>query len=182
MHFFKVILALALAAVPITAIPVDENGIVSEGQYLEARTDTHVTCKPKHNPANKSFKVSMNYARAQAKAAGFPPTGHHTGSGDPHRYGNGDKIEWGVKGCNKKNAELWEYPIYWEGMEEKGKTKEWKKDHSSNGQTKTPLRVVYIKDKGTHDERAKVCGVMTHSKIVTVGDGFRGENFFQKCK
>ncbi|KAI1653071.1 Ribonuclease/ribotoxin [Daldinia decipiens] len=178
MHFSKATLALALAAVSITAIPVDENGIASEGQYLEARADTQVTCKPKNNPTNQSFKVSMNYAEAQAKVASFV-TGK---SGDPHRYGNGDDIQWDVDECGVKNAELWEYPIYWEGMKENGKTKAWKKDQKSSGQTKTPIRVVYIQDNGTHEKRLKVCGVMTHSKVVQEGDGFRGEDYFQKCK
>ncbi|KAI0116927.1 Ribonuclease/ribotoxin [Daldinia grandis] len=178
MHFPKAILALALAAVPISAIPIDENSIASEGHYLEARTATHVTCKPRHNPTKASFEVSMSYAKAQAQAAGF------AGSGYPHRFGNGDKIEWGVKGCNKKNAQLWEYPIYWEATKGKKGTKEWQKNERSDSQTKTPLRVVYMRDNSTHDKRIKVCGVMTHSKVVAVKDdgGFRGEAFFQKCR
>ncbi|KAI0128087.1 Ribonuclease/ribotoxin [Hypoxylon sp. NC0597] len=166
MHFTKTILALALAAVPISALPVEENGVAAEG--LEVR-DTTVTCTPKNNKSSvKSFKVSLDYANAQAKKAGFAKGK----SGDPHNYGNGDKIQWGVKGCNTKNAKLWEYPIYWDNK------KEWKKDDPSSGQDKTPLRVVYIQDNGTHDKRPKVCGVMTHSEV---DQDFQGKDFFQKC-
>ncbi|KAI1098753.1 Ribonuclease/ribotoxin [Jackrogersella minutella] len=171
MHFTKIILSLALAGVPISALPVEENGNALE---VQAR-DTTVTCTPKSNTSSmKSFKVSMDYANDQAKKAGFAKGK----SGDPHNYGNGDKIQWGVKGCNTKNAQLWEYPIYWSDKKQNGKVQEWKKDDASSGQDKTPLRVVYIQDNGTHDKRPKVCGVMTHSEV---DKDFQGKDFFQKC-
>ncbi|KAI1208481.1 Ribonuclease/ribotoxin [Annulohypoxylon truncatum] len=165
MLFTKIFLSLALAGASVSALPVEENGASVE---LETRA-TDVTCTPKNNQSpTKSFKVSMSYATEQAKKAGFAKGK----SGDPHNYGNGDKIQWGVKGCNTKNAQLWEYPIYWDGKTE------WQKDGQSSGQSKTPLRVVYIMDNGTHDKRPKVCGVMTHSEV---DKDYQGKDFFQKC-
>lgn len=102
MHFTKTIFALTFAGVPIYALPVDDNA--AEGQFHQSR-DTTVTCTPKKNDSNmKSFKVSMDYATNQVTKAGFAKGK----SGDPHNYGNVDNIQWGVKGCNTKNAQLWE--------------------------------------------------------------------------
>ncbi|KAI0888558.1 Ribonuclease/ribotoxin [Annulohypoxylon maeteangense] len=170
MLFSKIFLSIALAGASVSALPVEENGVAVE---LEARA-TEVTCNPKNNQSGAKFKVDMSYATEQAKKAAFT-TGK---SGDPHNYRNGDNLQWGVKGCNVKNAKLWEYPIYWNDKKVNGKMPEWQKDAQSNGQAKTPLRVVYIVDNGTHDKRPKVCGVMTHS---TVDKEFQGKDFFQKC-
>ncbi|KAI0892732.1 Ribonuclease/ribotoxin [Annulohypoxylon nitens] len=171
MHFTKIFLSLALAGASVSALPVEENGAAVE---LETRA-SEVTCTPKNNQSGtKSFKVSMSYATDQAKKAAFSKGK----SGDPHNYGNGDNIQWGVKGCNVKGAQLWEYPIYWDDKKVNGKVQEWQKDSPSSGQAKTPIRVVYIVDNGTHDKRPKVCGVMTHSEV---DKDFQGKDFFQKC-
>ncbi|KAK6839466.1 hypothetical protein PG989_016159 [Apiospora arundinis] len=166
MHFSKTIFALAVAA-SASALPVDD-----VDSTLLARAGTY-TCKPKENQSSeKSFTVSDARAVAQAAAGAFSPGK----SGDPHQYGNGDNIKWGVKGCDKtgKNKhQLWEYPIYWDK-----KGKEWDKNKLSKDQDgKTPLRVVYFQDPG-NSNRPKVCGVMTHSEV---DKDFQGKKFFQKC-
>ncbi|KAI2465021.1 Ribonuclease/ribotoxin [Annulohypoxylon bovei var. microspora] len=166
MQLTKIFLSLALAGASVSALPVEENGAAVK---LETR-DSMVICNPKSDQSRTEYKVSMDRANAQAKKAAFTKGK----SGDPHNYGNGDKIQWGVKGCNTKNAQLFEYPIYWQSS----KVDEWQKDSVSSGQAKTPLRVVYIVDNGTHDKRPKVCGVMTHSEV---DKDHQGKGFFQKC-
>jgi len=161
MQFTKAFLALALVATPIFAAPA----AVAEDS-LEARATT-VLCKPKTNTSPvKSFKVDVDNAKAQAKVAGFT-TGK---SGDPHGYGNGDKIHWGVNNCDDGKSPLFEYPVFWEGA----KQKEWKKDTKSKEQEKTPIRVVYANKNGG----IVYCGIMTHSEV---DKDFQGKAFFQKC-
>lgn len=102
-------------------------------------------------------------------------------SGDPHRYfnsphrnpteNNGNALHFGVHDCDSKDAELWEYPVYWET---KGKTKEWQKDVKTNKQDKTPIRVVYVNKNGG----SKYCGVMIHSKVTA---DFQGHEGFDLC-
>lgn len=107
MYFSKTILALALAASPIFALPVEE----SSNDVAAAAAGTY-TCKPKTVESNvKSFTVSVARAEAQAKVALFTPGR----SGDPHHYGNGDNIKWGVKGCDKtgnKKNQLYECKFF----------------------------------------------------------------------
>lgn len=91
-------------------------------------------------------------------------------SGDPHVYGNTDKLHWGVGACDKNSAHLLEYPIFWEG----DKT-EWKKDEYTSLQNKTPIRVVFANANGA----SVYCGVMTHSKVSAT---HQGEDFFTKCE
>ncbi|KAK7917599.1 hypothetical protein PG985_011207 [Apiospora marii] len=166
MHFSQTLLTLALVA-SISAHPVD-----GSGSHLLERDDKY-SCKPKENDSSiKTFTVSEDRAKKQAAAGAFEAGK----SGDPHKYGNGDGIKWGVKGCDrtgKDKYQLWEYPIYWDS-----KGKEWNKDKLSKDQDgKTPLRVVYFKDPG-NSNRPKVCGVMTHSEV---DKDFQGKKFFQKC-
>lgn len=106
-------------------------------------------------------------AQTQARKAGLS-TGK---SGDPHRYHNGDKISFGAHGCDKKDAVLWEFPVYWVG-----KNAEWAKDVKTDKQPggPTPLRVVYANSNGG----IQYCGVMTHSEV---NDRNQGLKFFQKC-
>lgn len=100
MHFTKTLLALALASVSVLALPVDE----IEANALIPRDSTY-TCKPDKNDSGvKKFTVKESRALAQAKVALYEAGK----SGDPHRYYNGDGIQWGVKGCNKKDAVIWE--------------------------------------------------------------------------
>jgi len=161
MQFTKAFLALAIVAAPILAAPaaVAENG-------LEARATT-VTCNPSKNssPA-KPFKVDVNDAKAQAKIAGFTAGK----SGDPHGYGNGDGITWGVDNCDRKKNPLHEYPIFWVGSEQK----EWEKDTRSKSQQRTPIRVVYANVNGA----IVYCGIMTHS---VVDKEYQGSKAFEKC-
>ncbi|CAI6336889.1 unnamed protein product [Periconia digitata] len=158
-------LVLTSVSVSVSAFPVTEN----DSNSIVARDATY-TCTPKKNDSSvKKFKVSESRALAQAKIALYEAGK----SGDPHRYHNGDNIQFGTKPCNKKDAELWEYPIYWDDLK-----KEWKKDEASKDQAKTPLRIVYLKDKGSHDGRPKLCGVMTHSEVDANN---QGKDFFVKC-
>ncbi|KAH5426431.1 hypothetical protein HBI47_118860 [Parastagonospora nodorum] len=167
MYFTNTMFPLALVAAPIFALPFDESS-----NDLVARADKY-TCKPENNESDvKSFAVSEKRAEEQVKVAMFTAGT----SGDPHQYGNGDGIKWGVKGCDKKGDkknQLYEYPIFWDTAK-----MEWKKDELSKTQEKTPLRVVYFEDKG-NSNRPKICGVMTHSKVEK---NFQGTAFFQKCK
>jgi len=97
--------------------------------------------------------------------------GLNTGkSGDPHVYGNTDKIKWGVGACDKAGAHLLEYPVFWEGQ----KTN-WEKNEYTALQGKTPIRVVYANANGA----AVYCGVMTHAKVTKE---FKGEDYFVKCE
>lgn len=99
MYFSKTILALALAASPIFALPVEESS-----NDIVARAGSY-SCKPKDNKSNiKTFTISEDRVNAQAKIAMYKAGK----SGDPHHYGNGDNIKWGVKGCNKKGTQLYE--------------------------------------------------------------------------
>jgi hypothetical protein len=102
MYFTKTFLPLALAAVPVFALPVVENS-----NDLVTRAGTY-TCKPKVSESSvKSFTVSEDRAVAQVNIAMYTAGK----SGDPHKYGNGDKIKWGVKGCDKtgkKKNQLYE--------------------------------------------------------------------------
>ncbi|KAM5354692.1 hypothetical protein ACJ41O_001339 [Fusarium nematophilum] len=162
MKFLALITAAFALNVPALAVPVEANTV-----SLEAR-DPFVFCKPKLNGKEKSFKVDVAVAQAQARKAGLT-TGK---SGDPHRYFNGDKLVFGVNNCDKASAILWEYPIYW--VEKKGV--EWEKDVKTDKQRggSTPIRVVYSNSNGG----IEYCGVMTHS---TVNANNQGSAFFQKC-
>lgn len=92
MYISNSIIALALAATPIFALPTQEST-----NDLAARDGVY-TCKPKDNESNvKSFTVSESRAIAQAGVALYSAGK----SGDPHKYGNGDGFQWGVKGCDK---------------------------------------------------------------------------------
>ncbi|RAH40470.1 uncharacterized protein BO95DRAFT_468768 [Aspergillus brunneoviolaceus CBS 621.78] len=123
---------------------------------------------PKTNKSDvKEFHVNVDDAKAQAKAAGFT-TGKR---GDPHDFKNIDKIQWGVKGCNKLEADMYEYPIFWEGA----KVKQWKKDEKTSDQGKTPIRVVYVQ---TKDKQLTFCGVMIHVDVLA---NYQGEGFLAKC-
>jgi len=128
---------------------------------------TYVYCKPKTNASNiKSFKVDVDNAKSQAKVAGFTAGK----SGDPHGYGNGDHIHWGVTNCDDGKSPLFEYPVFWEGA----KQKEWKKDTKTSSQEKTPIRVVYANKNGG----IVYCGIMTHSEV---DKDYQGKAFFEKC-
>lgn len=99
MHVSKAFFALAALAVSALALPVDGG----ENELLE-RDSTYI-CKPKENNSTvKTFTVSDVRAVTQAAAGDFEPGK----SGDPHKYGNGDDIRWGVNGCNKNKNQLWE--------------------------------------------------------------------------
>lgn len=107
MRFSQAIFALALAASN-SAQPIDENS-----SHLLERDGIYI-CKPKENDSIiKVFTITEARAKAQAGAGAFM-TGK---SGDPHKYGNGDGIKWGVKGCDrtgKDKYQLWEckLPLY----------------------------------------------------------------------
>ncbi|KAN0072018.1 Ribonuclease/ribotoxin [Elaphomyces granulatus] len=162
MQFTKAFLALALVAAPIFAAPT----AVAEDGQLGSRATT-VNCKPKTNASNiKSFKVDVDNAQSQAKVAGFTAGK----SGDPHGYGNGDKISWGVTNCDDGKSPLFEYPVFWEGA----KQKEWQKDTKSSSQEKTPIRVVYANKNGG----IVYCGIMTHSNV---DKDYQGKGAFEKC-
>ncbi|KAM4056756.1 hirsutellin A toxin [Hirsutella rhossiliensis] len=161
----KLLIAVFAAAVlnaPALAAPVEADGV-----RLEERAPI-VTCKPKLNgKTEKIFKVDVATAQAEARTAGLT-TGK---SGDPHRYFNGDHINFGVHNCDKKDAILWEYPIFWVG-----KNARWEKDVKTDKQKggATPIRVVYANSNGG----VQYCGVMTHSEV---NDKNQGLKFFQKC-
>ncbi|PSN61562.1 hypothetical protein BS50DRAFT_504383, partial [Corynespora cassiicola Philippines] len=131
-----------------------------------------VTCQPTTNKSKqKKFTVDIAYAQKQMDVAGFTPGK----SGDPHKYGNGDKITWNVAECDGGKAQLWEYPVFWVGSKGKNGQLEWAKDLKTSKQAmNTPIRVVYADNKGT----AKYCGVMTHSEVTA---DFQGKKFFEKC-
>jgi hypothetical protein len=183
MHFTKPFLALALVAAPIFAAPAavaedsletrDVGALVWSPLYYWASLtlarilQTYVYCQPKTNTSPvKSFKVNVGNARAQAKVAGF--TGGK--SGDPHGYGNGDRINWGVNNCDDGKSPLFEYPVFWDGA----KQTQWQKDTKSKDQGKTPIRVVYANKNGG----IVYCGIMTHSEV---DKNYQGKDFFQKC-
>ncbi|KAN0075657.1 Ribonuclease/ribotoxin [Elaphomyces granulatus] len=176
MQFTKAFLALALVAAPIFAAPT----AVAEDGQLESRAvnrsltlqllwilQTYVYCRPVINASNtRSFKVDVDNAQSQAKAAGFTAGK----SGDPHGYGNGDHIIWGVTNCDDGRSPLFEYPVFWEGA----KQKEWQKDTRTSSQEKTPIRVVYANKNGG----IVYCGIMTHSEVLV---NHQGMAFFQQC-
>nr|WGM57858.1 hirsutellin [Culicinomyces clavisporus] len=160
MKFLTALFAAAVCA-PVLAAPVEADAVT-----LDKRVEI-VNCRPLHNGRPKLFRVDVDVARAQARAAGLT-TGR---SGDPHRYFNGDNLRFGVHNCDKRDAILWEYPIYWVG-----KNAVWQKDTRTDRQPggPTPLRVVYSNSNGG----VQFCGVMTHS---VVNDQNQGLNFFQRC-
>ncbi|KFG78708.1 hirsutellin A toxin [Metarhizium anisopliae] len=156
MKFLAALLAAAALNAPALAGPV-------------TRADT-VICEPRQDTETgkiKKFKVDVGVAEDQAKKAGLI-TGK---SGDPHRYMNGDKINFGIHNCDKEGAILWEYPIYWVG-----KKAEWMKDEKTDRQPggPTPIRVVYANNNGN----IVYCGVMTHAVVKSNN---QGEKFFLKC-
>ncbi|KAG8422863.1 hypothetical protein J3459_009957 [Metarhizium acridum] len=58
---------------------------------------------------SKKFRVDVGVAEDQARKAGFTTCR----SGDPHRYMNGDNIEFGSHNCDQgKEQFLWKDPIY----------------------------------------------------------------------
>ncbi|PYH86424.1 hypothetical protein BO82DRAFT_397597 [Aspergillus uvarum CBS 121591] len=133
---------------------------VAQGRWL--------ICKPKTNKSDvKKFHVNVDTAKARANAAGFTKGK----SGDPHDFKNANKIQWGVKGCNKSKVDMYEYPIYWEGS----KIKEWKKDKKADDRDKTPIRVLYIQAK---DETLQFCGVVIHLNVLI---DYQGSGYFTKC-
>jgi len=93
-------------------------------------------------------------------------------SGDPHKYNNGDNIDWQNQNCNNKKNILMEYPIYWE--QKKSGQQEWRKESISKGQDSTPLRAVWANMNGGF----VFCGVMTHKEVTA---DFQGRGFFQRC-
>nr|AJF93387.1 hirsutellin toxin [Hirsutella thompsonii]AJF93388.1 hirsutellin toxin [Hirsutella thompsonii] len=163
MKAFTAILASAALFATGLAAPASEATSVNS---LEERAPI-VTCRPKLDGREKPFKVDVATAQAQARKAGLT-TGK---SGDPHRYFAGDHIRWGVNNCDKADAILWEYPIYWVG-----KNAEWAKDVKTSQQKggPTPIRVVYANSRGA----VQYCGVMTHSKV---DKNNQGKEFFEKC-
>lgn len=75
--------------------------------YKNSRGQRWLICKPKTNKSDvKEFHVNVDDAKAQAMAVGFTMGK----SGDPHEFKNTDKILWGVEGCNKLEADMYEYP------------------------------------------------------------------------
>ena len=115
----------------------------------------------------KSFTVSVDNAKSQASVAGF----QSGTSGDPHLYGNGDNIIWGVYNCDSGKNSLSEYPVYWQ---KGGIQQQWQKDAKSKDQSKTPIRVVYA----NVDGGVVYCGIMTHSDVDR---SYQGKGFFQQC-
>ncbi|KAN0072025.1 Ribonuclease/ribotoxin [Elaphomyces granulatus] len=165
MQFTKAFLTFALIAAPIFAAPAP--AAVAEDGHLESRA-TYVSCKPKTGDfTTKPFKVDVDNAKKQAKAAGFTAGK----SGDPHGYQNHEKIIWGVDDCDNGKNPLFEYMIYWEGAAQK----EWKKDTKSKDQEKTPIRVLYAKNATNH---AVYCGVAIKSNVDKT---FQGSGAFLKC-
>ncbi|KLU91503.1 hypothetical protein MAPG_10021 [Magnaporthiopsis poae ATCC 64411] len=157
--------ATAIFAGPALAGPVPVTEVRSG---LEQRAAT-VTCRPKLEGKNtvKTFTVDLARAESAARNAGLT-TGK---SGDPHRYHNGDGLVFNKNNCDKKDAILWEYPVYWEGI--KG---DWQKDTKTDKQPNgpTPLRAVYANANGG----IVFCGVMTHSTVTAKN---QGKAFFQLC-
>ena len=97
--------------------------------------------------------------------------GLNTGkSGDPHVYGNTDRLHWGVDACGKPSAHLLEYLVLWEGQKAN-----WEKNEYTALQRKTPIRVVYANSNGA----VVYCGVMTHAKVMKE---LNGEDYFVKCE
>ncbi|KAG8424708.1 hypothetical protein J3458_001480 [Metarhizium acridum] len=133
------------------------------------RADT-VTCEPRLDSETgkiKKFRVDVGVAEDQARKAGFTTCR----SGDPHRYMNGDNIEFGSHNCDKEGAILWKYPIY--RVDKKaGWQKEEKTDRQPGGPT--PIRVVCANNNGN----IVYCGVMTHD---VVKNNYHGEKSFLKC-
>ncbi|KAH6644823.1 Ribonuclease/ribotoxin [Boeremia exigua] len=171
MHYPSVVVVVFAACTLAAPAPIAFSADSPEASSLEARDDT-VTCSPKSNKSDtKKFKVDVSYAKSQASKAALI-----TGiSGDPHNYGGGDNIEWGVRECDVKDAPLWEYPVFWQGSKGRSGQLEWDKDlKTSKQKMKTPLRVVYVNQNGG----AKYCGIMTHSEVT---DEYQGKDFFQRC-
>ncbi|KAJ2979887.1 hypothetical protein NQ176_g2976 [Zarea fungicola] len=160
MKFTTAIFAIA-AATGALAAPAAE---IIEDRGLFSST---VTCKPKLAGKAKSFKVSLDTAKSEARRVGLAPGK----SGDPHRYFAGDGIHWGVDGCDKASAILLEYPIY-----QVGKNAQWEENTLTAAQPggPTPLRTVFANAAGG----VIFCGVMTHS---TVDAENRGHDFFERC-
>lgn len=136
-----------------------------------------VTCRPSENKSGtRSFRVNTANASKQASEVGLV----RGKSGDPHRYfngakkgspNNGDALHFGVPDCDSKDADLYEYPVYWQGA----KAKEWKKDTRTDKQENTPIRVVYVNKNGG----SKYCGIMIHKKVTK---DFKGEEDFKLCE
>ncbi|OJJ79873.1 uncharacterized protein ASPGLDRAFT_29426 [Aspergillus glaucus CBS 516.65] len=167
MHFFNVILPLALLASPIFATPVD----------LEARAGETVRCtatdttKAKHT--SKTWTVSVDEAKKLVQKAGVKGADK---TGYPHAYRNGEKLEWDPAACKKTNIDLLEYPVFWQG------TKQIKSDTKINGQAHTPIRVVYANAGGT----PVYCGIMVHTQVKQKPDmdkkqSWEGDEGFSKC-
>ncbi|KAI1394269.1 Ribonuclease/ribotoxin [Hypoxylon trugodes] len=167
MHFTHAILSLAFAVAPLSAAPVEDAG-VAQGPGLFARVE-YVNCLPAKNqsPQKNGFKVSVDNAKNEAGVAKFQTK---TKSGDPHRYQNTDKLNWGVSDCDDANSELWEYPVFWEGANQKT----WRINDKTKNQDKTPIRVVYANNNGN----VVYCGIMTHSEVDS---NYQGKGYFQKC-
>ncbi|KAJ5127426.1 hirsutellin A toxin [Penicillium atrosanguineum] len=156
------LLASLVTAVALNASVLAASATDSAAFTLEERAP------PKLNSTHdKLFKVDVAVAKTQAKKAGLT-TGK---SGEPHRYYNGDHIHFGVHNCDKRDAILWEYPIYWVD-----KRAEWEKDVKTTYQKggPTPIRAVYANSNGG----IEYCGVMTYT---IVNDKNQGSGFFTKC-
>jgi ribonuclease len=146
---------------------IEQTGLLDGSLTLLWILQTYVSCKPETNDSGtKVFKVDVDNAKSQAKAAGFVAGK----SGDPHGYENHEKITWGVQNCDSGKIPLYEYMIYWEGA----KQKEWQKDTKTSNQEKTPIRVVYANKNGGNI----YCGVAIKSNVDKT---FQGSGAFLKC-
>ncbi|KAM4055134.1 hypothetical protein HRG_005941 [Hirsutella rhossiliensis] len=153
-------------------------GLDVKTAHLESRAPV-ITCNPKlqGDKAKKPYQVDEATARAQAKVAGPFSIDKAPKSGFPHRFHNGEKIHFNIADCDKEEATLWEYPIYWVDKKVGKKAAVWniqtKKKDQPGGPT--PIRVVYSGEPG----HIHYCGVMVHSEVNK--DGEATAKTFDKC-
>ncbi|OAA35073.1 hirsutellin A toxin [Metarhizium rileyi] len=127
---------------------------------LEARSPTMVCPAKISGGAVIPIDTDEGVAKEQAKRAGLT----EGRSGYPRTFSNDERLKFDVANCDKKNARLLHYPIYWDYQ-----PGEWQKDVYPGDQEHgaTPLAVVFVDNGGV----SEYCGIVTHEFVDYRSEG-----------